>query len=221
MEIGVGRGGRIRPRGQDGSNHSAERTRNRAARQAGGPDRAIMRRWRGDASIRRRDPSSSAHLRQSRITGSASAHGPVPAGRPTRQTCCSAGRSSRPSCSRSSPPRSAGCGWCGGIDAAHPANPVPRRRTVAFLGGLAAIAVALMSGIDALRHDAVLGPHGPARAADAGGRAAPRAGAPRSPCSCGLLDAERPALGDPARPPLAGRCGSWLSRSWPGSCSRR
>jgi putative copper resistance protein D len=35
------------------------------------------------------------------------------------------------------------------IDRAHPANPVPRRRTVAFLGGLAAIAVALLSGIEA------------------------------------------------------------------------
>jgi len=33
------------------------------------------------------------------------------------------------------------------IDRAHPAHPVPRRRTVAFLGGLAAIAVALLSGI--------------------------------------------------------------------------
>jgi putative membrane protein len=35
------------------------------------------------------------------------------------------------------------------IDRRHPANPVPRRRTVAFLGGLGVIAVALMSGIDA------------------------------------------------------------------------
>lgn len=42
----------------------------------------------------------------------------------------------------------------GRIDRAHPAYPVPRRRTVAFLGGLAAIAVALMSGID--RYDTTL-----------------------------------------------------------------
>ena len=35
------------------------------------------------------------------------------------------------------------------IDRSHPANPVPRRRTVAFLAGLAAIAIALLSGIDA------------------------------------------------------------------------
>jgi cytochrome c oxidase assembly factor CtaG len=40
------------------------------------------------------------------------------------------------------------------VNAAHPANPVPRRRTVAFIGGLFAIAVALMSGIE--RYDTVL-----------------------------------------------------------------
>jgi len=34
------------------------------------------------------------------------------------------------------------------IDRDHPASPVPRRRSAAFLGGLAVIAVALMSGID-------------------------------------------------------------------------
>ena len=42
----------------------------------------------------------------------------------------------------------------GRIDRAHPANPVPRRRTVAFLGGLGAIAVALLSGIE--RYDTTL-----------------------------------------------------------------
>jgi cytochrome c oxidase assembly factor CtaG len=36
----------------------------------------------------------------------------------------------------------------GRIDRAHPSNPVPRRRTLAFLAGLAVIAIALMSGID-------------------------------------------------------------------------
>jgi cytochrome c oxidase assembly factor CtaG len=35
------------------------------------------------------------------------------------------------------------------VDRAHPGNPVPRRRSVAFLAGLGAIAVALMSGIEA------------------------------------------------------------------------
>ncbi|MDQ2964899.1 MAG: cytochrome c oxidase assembly protein, partial [Chloroflexota bacterium] len=40
------------------------------------------------------------------------------------------------------------------VNAAHPANPVPPIRTAAFLGGLLAIAVALMSGIE--RYDTVL-----------------------------------------------------------------
>lgn len=40
------------------------------------------------------------------------------------------------------------------VDAAHPANRVPRARTVAFLGGLLAIAVALLSGIE--RYDTTL-----------------------------------------------------------------
>jgi putative copper resistance protein D len=40
------------------------------------------------------------------------------------------------------------------VNVGHPANPVPRRRTVAFLAGMAAIAVALMSGID--RYDTTL-----------------------------------------------------------------
>src|SRR5437762_8994906 len=40
------------------------------------------------------------------------------------------------------------------IDRAHPASPVPVLRTAAFLGGLAAIAVALMSGIE--RYDTTL-----------------------------------------------------------------
>ncbi len=40
------------------------------------------------------------------------------------------------------------------VDAAHPTNRVPRRRTAAFLAGLAAIAVALLSGIE--RYDTTL-----------------------------------------------------------------
>ncbi len=51
----------------------------------------------------------------------------------------------------------AGFGWLVAVrrvNRAHPANPVPRRRTVAWLGGLATIAVALLSGIE--RYDTVL-----------------------------------------------------------------
>lgn len=42
----------------------------------------------------------------------------------------------------------------GRVNAAHPANPVPRRRSVAFVLGMAAIAVALLSGIE--RYDTTL-----------------------------------------------------------------
>ena len=40
------------------------------------------------------------------------------------------------------------------VDALHPANPVPRRRSVAFYGGLVALAFALLSGI--ARYDTAL-----------------------------------------------------------------
>ena len=40
------------------------------------------------------------------------------------------------------------------VNTVHPANPVPRRRTVAFLGGMTALAFALVSGID--RYDTTL-----------------------------------------------------------------
>jgi putative copper resistance protein D len=40
------------------------------------------------------------------------------------------------------------------VNAVHPANPVPRRRTVAFLAGMTALAFALLSGID--RYDTAL-----------------------------------------------------------------
>jgi cytochrome c oxidase assembly factor CtaG len=40
------------------------------------------------------------------------------------------------------------------VNVLHPTNPVPRRRSVAFVGGMAAIAFALMSGID--RYDTTL-----------------------------------------------------------------
>ena len=45
--------------------------------------------------------------------------------------------------------------WATGrVNERHPSNPVPRRRSVAFVGGMAAIAFALMSGID--RYDTTL-----------------------------------------------------------------
>jgi putative membrane protein len=77
------------------------------------------------------------------------AHGPVPADPPTVLGMVF-GWTLEPAVLL--PLLAAGIGWIRIvrlIDRRHPANPVPRRRTVAFLGGLAVIAVALMSGIDA------------------------------------------------------------------------
>ncbi len=77
------------------------------------------------------------------------AHGPVPAEAPTLANLAF-GWTFEPAVTL--PLLAVAITWLrivGRIDRAHPANPVPRRRSVAFLGGLAAIAVALLSGIDA------------------------------------------------------------------------
>ena len=82
------------------------------------------------------------------VAGSALAHGPVPAEAPSIAGLA-LGWTFEPAVVL--PLLAAAVGWLrivGRIDRAHPANPVPRRRTVFFLAGLAAIAVALMSGID-------------------------------------------------------------------------
>ena len=68
------------------------------------------------------------------------------------------------------------CGPCARSRGGIRSNPPPRWRTAAFLGGLAAIVVALCSPIEALRGAAVQRPHGAAHAAGAGGRAAAAAG---------------------------------------------
>jgi cytochrome c oxidase assembly factor CtaG len=79
---------------------------------------------------------------------SALAHGEVPAGPPT-VTGLLFGWSFEPLVVLGL--LAAAAGWVAlvrRVDRAHPASPVPRRRSVAFLGGLAAIAVALLSGIE-------------------------------------------------------------------------
>ena len=90
------------------------------------------------------------------------------------------------------------------VNTVHPANPVPRRRSVAFYGGIAGARVRAAVGDRALRHDALLGPHGPARPADAGRRAA--AGPVRAdhPAAAPELVGDAPSLA-PAGPPFAGR----------------
>jgi len=80
--------------------------------------------------------------------GVASAHGPVPAVPPDPLNLAF-GWTLEPAVLL--PLLAAAVGWLrlvARIDRAHPANPVPRRRSVAFLAGLGVIAVALMSGID-------------------------------------------------------------------------
>ncbi len=82
------------------------------------------------------------------------AHGPVPAEPPTLANLVF-GWSFDPAVSL--PLAIVALGWIVAVrrvDAAHPTNRVPRIRTVAFLGGLAAIAMALQSGIE--RYDTAL-----------------------------------------------------------------
>jgi len=82
------------------------------------------------------------------------AHGPVPAEPPSAANLL-LGWSFEPLIVL--PLVAAAVGWVAAtrrVNAAHPANPVPRIRTVAFLGGLVAIAFALQSGIE--RYDTAL-----------------------------------------------------------------
>ena len=130
----------------------------------------------------------------------------------------SAGRSSRRSCCRCV---AVAVAWIVGRPpgrrARIPTNPVPRVRTVAFLGGARRDRDRAPVRDRALRHDAVLGPHGPAHPAHARRRAAHRprrAGHARSSASRRRASARRVA---PADPPLAARCGCSPSRSSPGS----
>ena len=79
----------------------------------------------------------------------AAAHGPAPADPPSALGLAF-GWSFEPAVAL--PLLASAVAWLrlvGRVDRAHPANPVPRRRTAAFLLGLAVIAIALMSGIDA------------------------------------------------------------------------
>jgi putative membrane protein len=88
------------------------------------------------------------------IPGVAAAHGPVPDDPPTL-AALAFGWSFQPMVAI--PMLAAAAGWLvlvWRIRRLHPASPVPAFRIVAFLGGLAAIAVALLSGIE--RYDTTL-----------------------------------------------------------------
>ena len=97
--------------------------------------------------------------------------------------------------------------WRSGVDRvarAHPAQPVARRRIGLVDARRARRPARPRLGDRALRHDAVLGPHGPAPAADAGGAAVPALRGPDHAPAPGV-DAGGPPSLDPAGPPLAGR----------------
>jgi len=83
------------------------------------------------------------------LAGPAVAHGPVPAEAPTAATLLF-GWTFEPLPTLG---MAVTVGWwlwaVRRVDALHPGNPVPRRRTVAFLAGMTALAFALLSGIGA------------------------------------------------------------------------
>jgi putative membrane protein len=88
------------------------------------------------------------------MTGVVVAHGPVPHDPPTLANLA-LGWSLQPLVAI--PLLAAAAGWLvlvRRVHRLHPATPVPARRTAAFLAGLAAIAIALMSGIE--RYDTTL-----------------------------------------------------------------
>ena len=86
--------------------------------------------------------------------GSVSAHGPVPAEPPSAATLL-LGWTFEPLPTLGIAVAAAWWWWAvRRVNAAHPSNPVPVRRSVAFAAGLLALAVALLSGVD--RYDTTL-----------------------------------------------------------------
>ena len=121
-----------------------------------------------------------------------------------RRRCCSAGRSSRCRPSASWSPSAGGVGRpAGQRGPSGQPGPAPPDRGVLRRDAGARLRAAV--GDRALRHDALLGPHGPARAADAGRGARCSPWPRRSPCSCALSSPGDPPSLDPAGPPFAGR----------------
>ena len=116
------------------------------------------RRWNAQNGcvIRRPSPAAfvAAAVASLATPAAVAAHGVVPAEEPTAATLL-LGWSVEPLVAL--PLAAAVAGWftlVGRVNRAHPLNPVPRRRTAVFLGGLAAIAIALLSGIG--RYDTAL-----------------------------------------------------------------
>ena len=108
----------------------------------------------GLRNLRRSVAVAAAFVGAGVMAGQVAAHGPVPAEAPTAGSLL-LGWTFEPIPTLGI---AVGIGWwlwaVRRVDAAHPANPVRRRRTVAFLAGMTALAFALLSGID--RYDTSL-----------------------------------------------------------------
>ena len=135
-----------------------------------------------------------ASLVAARLAPAPAGRSPTARSRPSRRrsaTCSSAGRSSR--CRRCALAVALGCvdlGGPAGRRGASRATRCPRRRTRGLRAGWRRSRSRCCRD-RALRHDAVLGPHGPAPPADARRRAAPRPRRRRSRCSCASPRRER------------------------------
>ena len=198
-----------RESGRECGRESRSRSRSAPRGRASRPARPAFRR------------SASASSRRPRAGRSSPTAAQVPAVPPRPPpACCSAGRAIRSSGCR----RSSRCVlWLDAASAGEPRaprEPGAARRGPGLVGARAARGP-VRAGLRhrALRHHAVLGPHGPAHAADPGG-AGPAAvrGADHAP-------AARLLRGDPrgagsSRSCTRGSCGSSRSRWWPGCCSR-
>lgn len=102
---------------------------------------------RGQSWTRRSVAAVAAVAGLAALAGPVSAHGPVPTEAPTAATLL-LGWTFEPLPTLG---LAVTVGWwlwaVRRVDSLHPGNPVPRRRTVAFLAGIAALAFALLSGI--------------------------------------------------------------------------
>ena len=98
--------------------------------------------------LRRLTPWAVAIVGSLLFAGPAAAHGPAPAAPPTLLSLLF-GWTFEPLPTLGILAALAWWSWAvRRVNATHPTNPVPRRRTVAFVGGMAAIGFALLSGID-------------------------------------------------------------------------
>jgi putative copper resistance protein D len=118
------------------------------------PVRATMPRMRALRLLRRSATVVAALAGAAALAGSVAAHGPVPAEAPTAATLL-LGWTFEPLPTLGLLVVTGWWWWAvRRVNSLHPGNPVPRRRSVAFYGGIVALAFALLSGI--ARYDTAL-----------------------------------------------------------------